>query len=179
MLVRPATFDDVPEIARVHVASAAAVYGDLIPAGTDQIGRRNAMWTTLLEDPACAPFVAEAGGEIVGVLNVAPGVTGPRAGELDLLYVHPDWWGSGAAQQLIEQAHRVLDERFETATLTVLAANPRARRFYERNGWRLQATVVEPHFGGHATEVARYARARCPDATHRSPSSGRSSSSPD
>jgi GNAT superfamily N-acetyltransferase len=166
MLVRPATSDDVPEIARVHVASAAAVYDDLIPAGTDQLARRTAIWTTLLADPGCAAFVAETGGEIVGVLNVSPGVHGPHEGELDLLYVHPDWWGSGAGQLLIEQAHRSLDDRFETATLTVLAANPRARRFYERNGWRLQATLVEPHFGGHPTEVARYARPRCADGMH-------------
>ncbi len=169
MIVRPATSDDVPEIARVHVASAAAAYGDLIAAGTNQLARRTETWTTLIEDPGCTSFVAETAGEIVGVLNISPGVEAPTAGELDLLYVHPGWWGSGAGQLLIEQAHRVLDERFETATLTVLADNPRARRFYERNGWRYQATVVEPHFGGHPTEVARYARERCPDAAHRSP----------
>ena len=169
MLVRPARHDDLPEIARVHVASAAAAYGDLIPAGGDELARRTGHWTTTLDDPACSPFVAVADGEIVGVLNVSPGVAGPRTGELDLLYVHPDWWGSGAGQLLIEQAHRVLDERFETATLTVLADNARARRFYERNGWHYEATVVEPHFGGHPTKVARYARARCPDAAHRSP----------
>lgn len=43
-------------------------------------------------------------------------------------------------------------------TLTVLADNARARRFYERNGWRFETTVIEPHFGGHPTEVTRYVR---------------------
>jgi len=43
--------------------------------------------------------------------------------------------------------------------LTVLTTNTRARRFYERNGWRLSEVVVEPHFGGRPAEVARYRRA--------------------
>ena len=73
-----------------------------------------------------------------------------------MLYVDPDWWGSDAGQLLIEQAHLELGESCDEAVLTVLAANPRARRFYERNGWALDALVTEPHFGGHRTEVARY-----------------------
>jgi GNAT superfamily N-acetyltransferase len=168
VVVRPATSDDLPELARVHVASAVAVYGDLIQTGSDELERRTRNWTAILADPGCSAFVAECGGEIVGVLNIAPGANGPRAGELELLYVHPDWWGSGAAQLLIEQAHRVLDERFDSGALTVLADNPRARRFYERNGWRFEASRVEPHFGGRPTEVARYARPRCEDVTPRS-----------
>jgi RimJ/RimL family protein N-acetyltransferase len=40
--------------------------------------------------------------------------------------------------------------------LSVLADNPRARRFYERNGWELEEIRVEPHFGGVPTEIARY-----------------------
>jgi GNAT superfamily N-acetyltransferase len=152
----------------------------------NELARRTGNWTTIIDDPGCSSFVAEAGGEVVGVLNVGPGVEGPRAGELHLLYVHPDWWGSGAGQALIERAHAVLDERFETATLTVLTDNPRARRFYERNGWRYRETVTEPHFGGRPTEVARYSRERvgavcsppCPDGTRPSPCSGGSSSSP-
>ena len=37
-----------------------------------------------------------------------------------------------------------------------MADNARARRFYERNGWDLGETLVEPHFGGEPTEVCRY-----------------------
>lgn len=158
MLVRPASPGDVTEIAHVHVASAAAVYGELMNGGANAVARRLGTWATLLDDPAAASFVAEADGEIVGVLNIGPGVEGRGSGELHLLYVHPDWWGSGAGQLLIDRAHEELAGRFETATLTVLTENPRARRFYERNGWRFQESVIEPHFGGHPTEVARYVR---------------------
>jgi hypothetical protein len=38
----------------------------------------------------------------------------------------------------------------------VLAASPRARRFCERNGWRLDRVESELHFGGTPVEVSLY-----------------------
>ena len=78
-----------------------------------------------------------------------------------MLYVDPDWWGSDAGQLLIEQAHLELGESCDEAVLTVLAANPRARRFYERNGWALDALVTEPHFVATA-QKSRVTGRRCP-----------------
>ena len=40
----------------------------------------------------------------------------------------------------------------------MLAGNARARRFYERNGWRFVEQVVELHFEGEPTEVCKYHR---------------------
>ena len=53
-------------------------------------------------------------------------------------------------QALIDEAHALLAESCDEASLTVLTANPRARRFYERNGWQLTDTLVEPHFARRA-----------------------------
>ena len=61
-----------------------------------------------------------------------------------------------AAQRLMDIAHEELARDYDHALLTVLTANARARRFYERNGWELVETLVEPHFGGTPTEVSRY-----------------------
>ena len=72
------------------------------------------------------------------------------------IYVHPDHWGSAAGQALIDRAHEVFAETCDEARLTVLAANPRARRFYERNGWQFVERLVELHFDGEPTEVCRY-----------------------
>lgn len=116
------------------------------------------MWREVLADPANRSFVARDGGRIVGVLNLGS-VRGEEAtGEVRVLYVLPDWWGSGAGQRLLERAHRELASEVDEGILTVLTANARARRFYERNGWRLSQLLVEPHFGGRPTEVARYRR---------------------
>jgi ribosomal protein S18 acetylase RimI-like enzyme len=149
--VRPARLEDVPEIARVHAASAEAAYGI-----DDDVGRRADNWRGVFDTPAISPFVAEADGEIVGILSVGPARDESDDGELYVIYVLPDWWGSRAGQLLLDKAHEVLAQRFGEAVLTVLAANPRARRFYERNSWVLERTAVEPHFGGRPTEVALY-----------------------
>ncbi|HST15127.1 MAG TPA: GNAT family N-acetyltransferase [Gaiellaceae bacterium] len=81
-----------------------------------------------------------------------------------VLYVHPDWWGTEAGQRLLDRAHEELAREYEQAVLTVLAANARARRFYERNGWRLDRVKIEPHFGGRQTEVALYRKRFGPTA---------------
>jgi RimJ/RimL family protein N-acetyltransferase len=148
--VRPATIDDAAECAHVHCASSEVAYGR-----PRDLERTLEAWRGIFEND-CAPFVAEEHGAIVGVLNVGPSREEPGVGELYLIYVLAESWGSRAGQLLIERAHQVLSARFDEAVLTVLASNPRARRFYERNGWTLDEVRTEPHFGGEPTEVARY-----------------------
>jgi ribosomal protein S18 acetylase RimI-like enzyme len=104
-------------------------------------------------------FVAEADdGSVVGVLSVGESREEDGVGEIYVIYVQPGSWGSSAGQLLIERAHEVLAARHDEAELTVLADDPRARRFYERNGWALDELRSEEHFGGQPTEVARYRR---------------------
>jgi GNAT superfamily N-acetyltransferase len=116
----------------------------------------------VLADPANGTFVARDGRRIVGVLSIGAAGEREATGEVRVLYVLPEWWGSGAGQRLLEHAHRELAREFDDAMLTVLRANDRARRFYERNGWRLSEIAVEPHFGGRPTQVARYGRSLRP-----------------
>ena len=146
VVVREAKREDAEAMARAHVASAGAAYGR-----DEDLGRRTRRWREVFDEPDSRPFLAEADGEIVGVLSVGPG-------ELYALYVHPDWWGRGVGQALLDKAHAVLAETSGEAELTVLVGNARARRFYERNGWRFVERVVEPHFGGEPTEVCKYRR---------------------
>jgi len=147
--VRAATIADAEECARVHSESSEAAYGR--PRDRK---RTLENWRSIFASD-CEPFVAEENGTIVGVLNVGP-ADEEGVGELHVIYVLPESWGTSAGQLLIEQAHETLSARFDEAVLTVLAANPRARRFYERNGWTLDEVLTEPHFGGEPTEVARY-----------------------
>lgn len=158
IVLRRATAEDADDIARVHTASALAAYAGIAPFEPGGLERRAAMWRTLAADPVAPSFVAVADGRIVGVANVGPARDGSGYGEVRILYVEPGSWGSGAGQLLMERAQAELASGYDEAILTVLAANPRARRFYERNGWRFEREVVELHFGDVPTQVAHYRR---------------------
>ena len=144
MIVRSVVAADLEAVARVHWLSSNTAYGR-----NDDFERRLRQTRNAFELDDVRMLVAEADGEIAGMANVG-------IDELYGLYVHPDHWGSGAGQSLLDQAHELLAETCDEAHLTVLAANPRARRFYERNGWQFVEMLVEPHFGGEPTEVCRY-----------------------
>jgi 2-amino-4-hydroxy-6-hydroxymethyldihydropteridine diphosphokinase len=155
--IRRAAPEDAEAAARAHTAAAEAAYRGIAPVESNGLARRMGVWREILADPSNPAFVAEDQGRIVGVLNIGPW-RGTTSGAVRILYVVPAWWGAGAGQALLDRAHAELAEDFDDAMLTVLAENARARRFYERNGWQLQELLVEPHFGGHPTEVARYGR---------------------
>jgi GNAT superfamily N-acetyltransferase len=69
---------------------------------------------------------------------------GAGRGELYAIYVDPQRWGDGTGVALEEAARAHLrDEHFTEATLWTLSANTRARRFYEKRGWRLDGSTKE------------------------------------
>jgi RimJ/RimL family protein N-acetyltransferase len=146
VIVRSVVEADLESVARVHWLSSNTAY-----ERNDDFERRLRQTRDAFQLDYVRMLVAELDGEIVGLANVG-------TDELYALYVHPDHWGSAAAQALIDEAHVLLAESCDEASLTVLTANPRARRFYERNGWQLTDTLVEPHFGGEPTEVCRYCK---------------------
>jgi GNAT superfamily N-acetyltransferase len=144
VIVRPATPADADSMARTHLVSANTAYGR-----DDPLERRLAAAHRLFEEDGTRPFLAESDGDVVGVLTVGDD-------ELYAIYVHPDYWGTGVGQALLDRAEKELAETCDVALLTCMVDNARARRFYERNGWQLVETLVEPHFGGEPTEVCRY-----------------------
>jgi GNAT superfamily N-acetyltransferase len=71
----------------------------------------------------------------------------PRAVELRSLFVRPRWFGTGLAGRLHEAFVAAASERaYPWAWLSTPAGNARARRFYERRGWRAD-TLVDSHYG--------------------------------
>ena len=151
MNVRRATPADAEAMARVHTASADAAYGPFVRIQPGGYERRLRVWRDVLGGDHCAYLAETDDGSAVGVLGVS-------ATELDVIYVDPDWWGSGAGQLLLDRAHELLAATCDEAVLTVLAANARARRFYEREGWT-PAGEGEPHdFDGTPVPFVRYRR---------------------
>ncbi len=76
-----------------------------------------------------ATTVAVLASRLVGFVTV-------HDDELEQIFVAAAARGGGAAQALLRHAERAIAARFPVAWLAVVAGNARARRFYERNGWR-------------------------------------------
>lgn len=138
-VIREPTSADVPDLVRVHVETWRATYSELLPAGffTEEfIAGRTRMWTSLTSDPRADRRlrVAEREGGVVGFALAGPAVGSapPRPLQLYSIYLDPDRHGSGAGQALLDA---VLGD--SPAVLWVAERNPRARAFYEHNGFRL------------------------------------------
>ena len=144
--LRPATVDDAPGIGPCHLACWRETYAGLLsPAffATRTPERFTANWARVLADPATATVtLAEVDGEVVGFAQVIASRDTPpvREEELVTIYVRAAHHGSGLGQALLDA---VLGDR--PASLWVAEQNPRARRFYERNGFAADGarTVLE------------------------------------
>ena len=93
-------------------------------------------------------LLAEAGGELVGQITTLPAaraahpVDDTSLAHLSNLFVRRDHWGTGLSRELHRAAVDDAAERgFSELRLFVAAGQERARRFYEREGWR---AVTEP-----------------------------------
>jgi ribosomal protein S18 acetylase RimI-like enzyme len=73
--------------------------------------------------------VATIAGAIVGFVTV-------REDEVEQVYVAAEVRGTGVADALLRHVEERVGARFDVAWLSVVEGNARARRFYERNGWR-------------------------------------------
>jgi GNAT superfamily N-acetyltransferase len=150
--IRRASVSDAADIATVHVRTWQAAYRHVFGAerlaGLD-VDRRVAGWTRALEEGE-AIFVADDDGRVVGFVSV-------DACELRAIYTLPGAWGSGAGAALMRAAVEQLREDGCTeAFLWVLEGNPRARRFYEREGWDLDGGRKEDDFLGVRVAEVRY-----------------------
>ena len=117
------------------------------------VEERETPWRQRLEE-SYAVWVTEADGGIVGFAAAGPSRTEEGAGELYAIYVLPEAWGSGAASELMVAAKDwFAQEGYATAMLWVLADNPRARRFYEREGWRAGGTRIDTVRGTEVEEA--------------------------
>ena len=73
--------------------------------------------------------VAELGGQVVGFVTLS-------GDELEQLFVDASARGTGVASLLLAEGARRLRAAGATPWLAVVTGNARARRFYEREGWR-------------------------------------------
>ena len=151
-LIRPPRPDEAAAIAEVHVQCWSETYSHLLPpgyCGPDLVVRRTAMWSEIIDTAGTDRrlAVAERDGRLIGLAAAgdplaADAGNAPRQLHLYSLYVVADHHGSGAGQALFEAA--VSDD---PAFLWVAADNPRAQKFYRRNGFRADGTTLTDGLG--------------------------------
>jgi len=96
-----------------------------------------------LSDKNSIFLIAEIEGKPAGYAKlvvdyVEPGVTAKRPVELNRLYSHQEFLGKGVGQRLMDACfERARKHGHDVMWLGVWEYNPRAQRFYERNGFRV------------------------------------------
>jgi ribosomal protein S18 acetylase RimI-like enzyme len=149
LVVRTATEDDVPSLARIHVAAWGRAFRGLVPDevldSADQ-AKRAARFVEMLRNPALCIHAAVADHGVVGFCvfgSSRDADAAPWTAEIDGLYVHPDHWRRGVGRLMVDSALEVVRKKsFEALTLWTLESSAQARRFYERIGFQLDSHRV-------------------------------------
>lgn len=168
--LRRANVGDAVGIAEVHVASWRGAYTGLLPAAlldAHTVERRTARWRDELSAGSQTTWVALEAGVVVGFASIGgsrDADTGPRVGELYAIYVAPAAWDKAVGHALHEAAVASLESAYDEAILWVLDGNVRARRFYERHGWRLDGAAKQETHGDAVLDEVRYRRPLRPAA---------------
>lgn len=99
--------------------------------------------TAELSDPKSIFLVAEIDEKAAGYAKlvvdyIEPGVIAIRPIELNRLYSHQEYLGKGVGQNLMDACFaRARNDGHDVMWLGVWEYNPRAQRFYEKNGFRV------------------------------------------
>jgi ribosomal protein S18 acetylase RimI-like enzyme len=163
--VRAARVEDAEAIGRIQVEAWRRTYSGHMDADflarMDPAGRAET-WRTLVQGPGRIA-VAERAGMIGGFVAYGgrqdddlPSSTG----QVYAINVDPALQGTGVGAALMNHAVAALAAAgYDAAVLWVLAANPVARSFYARGGWRPDGMEQDEFLGGAVLHEVRYRRA--------------------
>ncbi|HEX5857396.1 MAG TPA: GNAT family N-acetyltransferase [Microbacterium sp.] len=156
VIVRPVRDVDAEALGRVHATCWHETYDHLISkAALERVSPRRMaeLWTHwAAQGPEYRMSAALVEGDIVGFVGSGPARDddAPRSRELYFIYLLDAFHGTGIGQKLFDAA---VDQN-EPLYLWVAEDNPRAHRFYTRNGFTADgASHVEPFLGESLTEV--------------------------
>ena len=156
-VIRPATPQDAPALAALHVAVWRDTYGALAPAAALErldLDHRLRGWQARLQDPAQTTWVAlDADGAVAGLVTggaAGDGVSGARpddsvSAEIAHLYVAPEARKSGLGRALMQAAFDALEQQGHRGVgLGVVRQNYEARLFYARLAGRESGSYTDP-----------------------------------
>ena len=132
MIVRDMTLDDLPALIELQQAGAVVGMAAVFPQDQYPFPRKTilARWREELADPAIDVYAAvDDGGTLIGFAATS-------GSELLHFGTAIETWGQGTAGELLGVVVALLLRAGAGPTLRVFADNGRARRFYEKHGWR-------------------------------------------
>jgi ribosomal protein S18 acetylase RimI-like enzyme len=139
MIVRRAAAGDEPILRalRLHAMSEAP---DAFGSTYDrELARTPADWQRWLSQGAT--FIVDAGDGSQGIVAGMHDAADPAIAHLMAMWVHPGLRGTGAADALVAAVLSwARQSKVRVIRLVVVQANVRARRCYERNGFRATGT---------------------------------------
>jgi len=158
IVIRQATVQDAPAIARVRIDSWRTTYRGLVPdAYLDAMRLEDSveLWNRVLTAGAntTSVFVAESDGEVVGFAagNMIEEVRYDLDAELSAVYVRREFQHAGTGRRLVSAVARAQRAHGATGLIVwVIAENKPARAFYEGLGARL---LVEQPFEWDGMEL--------------------------
>ena len=167
MVLRTGDGVDLLGVGAVHQRSRAAAYAHILSPETLAMRTAEAFgewWSERWkwEQDTHRLTVAEDFERVVGFSYVGPSETAGAA-ELYAIHVDPAVVGTGVGRLLMANALTQLAEigsgsGSERAVLWVLAANERARRFYDRGGWSPDGETRVEAISGEPVRQLRYSR---------------------
>jgi GNAT superfamily N-acetyltransferase len=165
VICRPMAAGDFDAVCELHVRAWQSAYRGIVPQdfldGMDPAVRAR----RTRDESLSGQYVAEAGGEVVGWLLIGPyrfaddgpDAPGPGCGEVLALYARPDAVGTGVGRALMTYGLAELDRAgLRPVLLWVFTDNARARRFYEKAGFRLDGATHDYEIAGATLPEVRY-----------------------
>lgn len=152
--IRPATLDDakaLTDLAYTTFWDAFAHHPKNAPDDLNHYMRQAfslEQTTKELGEENSVFLIAELDGEPAGYAkiithNTEEGITAERPIELNRLYSHQQFLGKGIGQALMDACfERARNHGHDVMWLGVWEYNPRAQRFYEKNGFRVVGSHV-------------------------------------
>lgn len=165
LTVRNAKIDDAEAIATIHVKTWQCTYKGQIPDSyldSLSIEQKTEGWRKQIQNAKENEhiFVAETDGNVVGWCTAGASRdedASKDVGELQGIYIHPDFIGKGIGTKLMEHALNILKkDEYKTITLWVLSSNANTRKFYEKKGWSLDGKEKNDIRGDFELHEVRY-----------------------
>lgn len=144
------------EASRIYAESWKAAYSGIVPQKY-LYSLTPESWTPFLENSPFQNFILQDNGVYVATSAIGSAREGKYSGygEIVAIYVLPEYFGKGYGKNLfIEMTEKLKSAGFDKIYLWVLEENLKARRFYEKMGFRANGDRKVGKVGGkELTEV--------------------------